>query len=182
MQFIKPTLAHKIYLQDYVKEMAEHQDTCHGCGSIEDYPNYEDWLAHIASYSIKANIPKDSKYVEGSQYILFDEINTIVIGMVNIRHELNAYLTQFGGHIGYSIRPTMRNRGFAKMQLNLALDILKEKGVSKALITCNQDNLASQKTILACGGVLDTPSVEPNGTVILRYWISLEKKVKSTCE
>lgn len=173
MRLVKPTMAHEAMLKSYVEEMINNKDTCHGCGSIEDYPNYSDWLDHIAVYAVKALIPKDSKYVEGSQYILLDEENQRVIGMVNIRHELNDYLLRFGGHIGYSIRPLERNKGYAKLQLQLALDVLRSKGVEKALITCNQDNPASRKTILACGGIEDTPSIEADGTVILRYWIHL---------
>lgn len=173
MKLVKPTLAHEALLKNYVEEMNQNKDTCHGCGSIEDYSNYRDWLAHIASYAVKKQIPKGSKYVEGSQYILLDEVNQRVIGMVNIRHELNEYLMKFGGHIGYSIRPSERNKGYAKLQLTLALEVLRQKGVKKALVTCNQDNIASQKTILACGGVEDIKSIEEDGTVILRYWITL---------
>jgi len=173
MRLIKPTIEHKAVLKSYVKEMLENKDSCHGCGSIEDYDVYEDWLKHIESYAVKALIPKDSKYVEGSQYFLWDDENQKVVGMVNIRHELNAYLMKFGGHIGYSIRPSYRNQGYAKLQLNLALDILRQKGVDRALITCNADNVASKKTILACGGVEDTPTIEEDGTVIKRFWITL---------
>lgn len=173
MKLIKPTLEHEAVLKAYIQDMIQNNDSCHGCGSIEDYERYEDWLKHIESYAVKALIPKDSKYVEGSQYFLWDEDNQQVVGMVNIRHELNAYLLKFGGHIGYSIRPSYRNKGYAKLQLNMALDILKQKGVERALVTCNADNIASMKTILACGGVEDTPNVEPDGTVIKRFWITL---------
>lgn len=173
MILVKPTLAHETILKSYIYEMVEHQDSFHGCGSIEKYERYEDWLKHLKSYAVKALIPKDSKYVEGSQFFLYDESRDLVIGMVNIRHELNDYLMKFGGHIGYSIRPSERQKGYAKLQLKLALDILKTKGVKKALITCNSDNIASMKTILACGGVEDTPSLEDDGTIIKRFWISL---------
>lgn len=173
MKLIQPTIEHETILKSYVDEMLKNNDSCHGCGSIEKYERYEDWLKHIESYAVKALIPKDSKYVEGSQYFLYDETNQNVVGMVNIRHELNAYLMKFGGHIGYSIRPSYRQKGYAKLQLNLALDILRKKGVDKALITCNSDNIASMKTILACGGVEDTPSIEDDGTIIKRFWIPL---------
>ena len=102
-----------------------------------------------------------------------DELQDQVVGMVNIRHELNDYLIRFGGHIGYSIRPSYRNQGYAKLQLKMALDILKDRGVQKALITCNQDNIASMKTILACGGIEDESTIEPDGTVIKRFWIQI---------
>lgn len=173
MILVKPTLAHEAILKSYVDEMILHKDSCHGCGSIEKYEHFEDWLKHLESYAVKALIPKESKYVEGSQYFLYDESRNLVIGMVNIRHELNDYLIKFGGHIGYSIRPSERQKGYAKLQLNLALDILKTKGVKKALITCNSDNIASKKTILACGGIEDTPSVEDDGTIIKRFWITI---------
>lgn len=173
MKLVKPTVAHQDILKSYVDEMIKHQDSCHGCGSIEKYEHYEDWLKHLDLYAVKALIPKDSNYVEGSQYFLYDESRNLVIGMVNIRHELNDYLKKYGGHIGYSIRPSERQKGYAKLQLRLALDILKSKGVFQALITCNQDNIPSRKTILACGGIEDDPSIEDDGTVIQRFWIQL---------
>lgn len=173
MKLIKPTLAHEALLKSYIDEMNNNNDSCHGCGSIETYEHYADWLKHIESYAVKALIPKDLKYVEGSQYFLYDELQDQVVGMVNIRHELNDYLIRFGGHIGYSIRPSYRNQGYAKLQLQLALDVLKDKGVKKALITCNQDNIASMKTIQACGGIEDESTLEPDGTVIKRFWIDI---------
>ena len=53
MKLVKPTLAHEALLKNYVEEMNQNKDTCHGCESIEDYINYRDWLAHIASYAVK---------------------------------------------------------------------------------------------------------------------------------
>ncbi len=176
MKLIKPTVAHEALLKSYVDEMHLNHDSFHGCGSIEKYEHYKDWLKHLESYAVKALIPKDSKYVEGSQYFLYDETRDLVIGMVNIRHELNDYLLKFGGHIGYSIRPSERQKGYAKLQLKLALDVLRTKGVSKALITCNSDNPASERTILACGGIEDSPSIEEDGTTIKRFWIQLEQR------
>jgi len=85
------------------------------------------------------------------------------------------YLVDFGGHLGYSVRPSERRKGYAKTMLKAALDICKNNGIEKVLITCLEDNIASAKTIESCGGILeqiiyDDVSYKAN---MKRYWISL---------
>lgn len=103
------------------------------------------------------------------------------IGRVNIRHALSPHLLQFGGHIGYMIRPAERGKGYGRLQLALALDYCREelKGVldrDKVLVTCDDDNIRSARVIEANGGVLEN-KVEnfEGGRHILtrRYWIAL---------
>ena len=95
-----------------------------------------------------------------------------LVGMIDIRHRLNEYLMLFGGHIGYSVRPTERRKGYAKEQLRLALPYCKQIGIEKALITCYKDNIGSAKTIQANGGVLENELPE-EGRITQRYWITL---------
>jgi predicted acetyltransferase len=89
-----------------------------------------------------------------------------LIGFLAIRHWLNAFLLEEGGHIGYSIRPTRRGEGHATRALALALDRAAELGIERALVTCDDDNEASRRTILRNGGVLEDVR---NGRE--RYWI-----------
>jgi predicted acetyltransferase len=78
-----------------------------------------------------------------------------IVGRVSIRHELNEWLSEFGGHVGYAVRPAFRRRGHAKEILRQALLIARARGITRALITCDEDNLASAATIEACGGRFD---------------------------
>ncbi len=158
----------------YKQEMIENKDGgLPGCGGLEKYDNFEEWYGHILQYRDKNKIPRESGYVEGSQWLLVDTNRNRVLGMVNIRHYLNDFLTHFGGHIGYSIRPSERRKGYAKLQLQLALDVLRSKGVTKALITCDVSNIGSAKTIEACGGVLENIVISEEHGETKRYWITL---------
>ena len=96
--------------------------------------------------------------------------------MLQIRHYFNAYLEKYGGHIGYSVAPSERRKGYASQMLKLALPKCKELGIDKVLITCIEDNIGSRKTILANGGVYESSVYEPDEKINLeRYWIDLLK-------
>ena len=101
---------------------------------------------------------------------LIAEENAQLIGRTSIRYELNDFLFTRGGHIGYAVRPAFRNQGFAKEILKQSLQHIKEVGVDKVLVTCNDDNVYSARTIEACGGVLEN-KVEYEGKITRRYWI-----------
>ena len=96
-----------------------------------------------------------------------------VLGAVNIRHALNEYLREKGGHIGYGVRPSERRKGYASEMLRQALEIVRGLGIDKVLITCDKDNLGSAGTILKNGGVLDSEGVD-HGKVFQRYWIEVK--------
>jgi predicted acetyltransferase len=95
------------------------------------------------------------------------------IGHIDIRHRLNLFLEQFGGHIGYAVRPTERRKGYGNKMLELALPVIAEMGLTEILITCDEGNVASQKIIEKNGGLFENKLTDVQGTVKLRYWIRL---------
>ena len=96
-----------------------------------------------------------------------------LIGRTSIRYGLTDHLLNFGGHIGYAVAPEYRRRGYATEILRQSLALLAERGIGKALITCDDDNAGSIGVIEANGGVLDDRRTNPDGTLIRRYWIEL---------
>ena len=95
-------------------------------------------------------------------------------GIINVRHELNDYLFKYGGHIGYSILPSERRKGYAYKQLLLALEFCKELNIQKVLVTCVDYNIGSRKTIEKAGGILENNVFNPDKNVEeRRYWIDI---------
>ncbi|RDW21142.1 GNAT family N-acetyltransferase [Oceanobacillus arenosus] len=113
-------------------------------------------------------------WVPNSNYFLINDENRIV-AMVNIRHRLNDYLHNIGGHIGYGVRPSERRKGYATLMLAKALKKCKELELKRVLITCDEDNIGSAKVILNNGGIEDEPFHDKDGRVIRRFWIEIKE-------
>lgn len=172
---VKPSKKYEKEIFEYKQEMIDNGDIgLSGCGGLEKTDNYDEWIERINFYSDRNTIPEDSGYVEGSQWLLVDTETNRVLGFVNIRHYLNDFLTGFGGHIGYSVRPSERRKGYAKLQLKLALEFLKTLGEEKALVTCDESNVGSSKTIEANGGILEDIRRTGEHGNVKRYWITLK--------
>lgn len=99
------------------------------------------------------------------------DVNGELVGRTSIRHQLNDHLAQFGGHIGYGVRPAFRRRGYATRILELSLVRAGQVGVTSALLTCDDDNTASAATIERCGGVFERMAVGEHGRPIRHYWV-----------
>ena len=95
-----------------------------------------------------------------------------MVGVIDIRHRLNDSLLAFGGHIGYSVRPSLRRQGYGTRMLHLALEECRRIGLERVLITCDLPNLASAAVIRNNGGKLEN-QVEDQGEIVCRYWIQL---------
>jgi len=89
-----------------------------------------------------------------------------VVGFLALRHTLNDWLLNEGGHIGYGVRPSRRRQGHASRALELSLGAAADLGIDRALVTCDEDNVGSRGTIERCGGVYEDTR---NGK--LRFWI-----------
>lgn len=95
-----------------------------------------------------------------------------IIGISTIRHFLTEQLLEFGGHIGYGIRPSERRKGYATEILHQSLKVAEEIGINKVLLTCDKDNIGSIKVIEKNGGFLGSEG-RINDVDILRYWIEV---------
>jgi predicted acetyltransferase len=106
---------------------------------------------------------------------LFAFVGTRIVGRASIRHSLNQFLEREGGNIGYVVVPEFRRQGHATTILRLALQIAREKcGVDRLLVTCDDDNVASIRTIEKNGGILENVVIGPDlDKPIRRYWIEL---------
>lgn len=130
-----------------------------------------DFLAMIVDLQDNAGgINIKEGWVPSSTYWLVDT-HSKVVGAVNIRHRLTEGLSQSGGHIGYGILRSQRRKGYATELLRQALLKAGELGIEKALVVCDDVNIASERTIRRNGGREDNPYTEEDGNVIRRFWI-----------
>lgn len=103
--------------------------------------------------------------------LLVGDVDGELVGRISIRHDLNPWLAEVGGHIGYCVLPAHRRRGYATEMLRQALGVAHDLGIPNALVTCDEDNVASRKTIEACGGVFERHAVNPAEPLKRRYWV-----------
>ena len=129
--------------------------------------NYLEWLLYIEDCSKGINIGE-----EVPQTLFFLKSgNEAILGAVSLRHYLNHTNIVDGGHIGYGICPDYRGKGYGNLILRLALEKLSAMGIFKILVTCDSDNIVSQKVILYNGGILENRTYDEDGIAINRYWI-----------
>lgn len=171
VRLIKPTLKHGTQVWQLKQSFVDHGENkrIHGSGSLDTAESYEAWLAKLA----ESHHPKDHGWVPYDTYLIMSDDQ--VVGILQIRHQLNDFLLERGGHIGYAVEPNYRRRGFATQALKLALMECCQLGIDKALVTCDKDNLASAKVIKNNGGVLENEinDEENPGKIIQRWWIKL---------
>lgn len=172
LRLVTPTRVYESQIIAYRQDFLRSGDDMHGCSMLQNYASVEQWLEWVQILSNAETCP--AGFVVSEQYLCVRESDDCVVGMINIRYELNDYLFRIGGHIGYSIRPSERQKGYAKMQLSLMLQEAKKRGLARALVTCDQENEASRRTILANGGVMENEEWDQDDmTFVQRYWIDL---------
>lgn len=169
IKLAKPNIEMEDEYNDYISEWSAFG------GKIVPYasrPLDRDYKTFIEdTYRFESEESSPPIGVPSTTYFLIDKKRRI-LGAANIRHYLNDYLLEYGGHIGYGIRPSERKKGYATKMLALSIKIIKELGVHKALVTCNRDNIASEKVIIKNGGIMEN-EVLIKGEYTKRYWIKL---------
>lgn len=152
LMHVVPTIEYKDQAIDYINEFYEYNSDINGAGGLHRYlDNYEGWLEKLEED--RNRIPNEEK-VPAETFFLVRETDDRIVGMINIRLALNENLKRFGGHIGYSIRPTERQKGYNKINLYLGLQICQQYGIKEVFMDCDKDNPASARTMLALGAKL----------------------------
>ncbi|MGA8046409.1 MAG: GNAT family N-acetyltransferase [Dermatophilaceae bacterium] len=148
------------------------EEFCHGSGqwTIQDFgPDRRSFDALLEEIRVQSDpartLPPGRVH---SDYYWVAEGATM-IGFLALRHSINTpFLNTLGGHIGFSIRPAYRGQGHASRALGLVLPRARELGLDRLLLTCDEDNIGSARTIQSQGGILETVL---DG--MQRYWIML---------
>ena len=152
-------------IEDYKNEFSLNNETIHGAANLTEL-SARDWVQLVERTKHKETVSPG--FVTAHTFFALD--NDKIVGIINARHELNDYLLNLGGHIGYSVRKSERRKGYAKKMLKYSSEFLFSLGLDKILITCDKNNIASKRTIESCGGILENEVIEATRTT-LRYWI-----------
>lgn len=151
---------------------AQHEMAADSFEFAFDLAEATDWRSYAADHArMQRGIDLPPDRVPAT--FLVATIEDVIVGRTSIRHELNDWLLAFGGHIGYGVLPPFRRRGCATEILRQSLIVARAFGVDRALLTCDDDNVASSTVIEQNGGVLDPDWPKTDGeTAKRRYWIA----------
>ena len=146
-----PGISRKEDAIDYIREFLEYGSEINGAGGLHRFlDDYEGWLKKLDLDYIQ--VPNEER-VPARTYFLVRESDSRIVGMINIRLALNERLSHYGGHIGYSIRPTERGKGYNNINLYLGLKVCRKYGIEQIFMDADLENPASWKTMEAFGGV-----------------------------
>ena len=150
LYFEVPGISRREDAAAFINEFYEYGSEINGTGGLNRYlDHYESWLEKLKE---DYNRQPGEEKVPARTFFLVRVNDHKIIGMINIRLALNERLRQFGGNIGYSIRPTERGKGYNKINLYLGLKFCEQAGIGEVFLDADLDNPASWKTMEALGG------------------------------
>ena len=142
MRLIEPAAEYCRQIREYRDAFLECGDSMDGTSDLRLIDDPMEWIRYLAKYKDPETVPRGR--VPSTQYIFLREEDNKIVGMIDIRHQLNEYLEKFGGHIGYSVVPGERCKGYASQMLKASLLKCKELGIGKVLVTCSDTNEGSR--------------------------------------
>jgi len=174
MKSVKLVEPHEDYKDEYIDMVSEwmtfDEESIPPILKI-DYNDFEALVTYLKDLRSGKQLQKG--WVPSSTFWLVSDCGKI-IGISTIKHFLTEQLLEFGGHIGYGIRPSVRKKGYATEILRQSLKVSGAMGIHKVLLTCDKDNIGSIKVIEKNGGSLESGG-RINDVDILRYWIEVSK-------
>ena len=175
IELVRPT----VDLSESWWEMVDEFDgeTIHGSSFrpsdrevLRDPEAFEEWVDALGRMERSDEPLPEGRVPSSNRWIVEDGR---VVGTIAVRHALTPSLLMEGGHIGYAVRPGSRRRGIASTALGIALDMSAARGVDPVLVTCDDDNIASARTIESRGGVL-----EDVRDGVRRYWVATDAPMR----
>lgn len=174
LELVFPTKEYKKKVEEYLQEFFDNGEyEIAGDGGLDRIKNFDEWLRKIQNDLSEENI--EDNRIPATLYLTIRKSDNKIVGNLQIRHKLNDKLLLYGGHIGDSVRPSERKKGYATEQIRLALQKCKELGIDNVLMDCDKSNIGSAKSIQNNGGILEN-EIYVDNELVQRYWISLKKR------
>lgn len=175
----KPSLERKEEALEYIREILDNNKSeTDGTNKLKHYiDNYEEWLEKLEN---DEKIIPSEESVPSKTYFFIRESDNRIIGMTHIRLTLNKMLADIGGHVGYSVRPSERKKGYNKIQLYLALLECQKNDLDIIMLDCLKDNIGSSKTITSLGGYLvkeEEKNLHDEKVIIQDYNINVDESL-----
>lgn len=166
LTFVLPDEQNRRDVLAFYAEFEEAGGACIGCGGWRDY---DKWLQGMRNRHTGRDLPEG--YVREDFYLCYE--GGALIGVFSLKFELTPFLLNYGGHIGYAVRPSQRKRGLATEILREGVLLARASGLDRLLLVCDDDNIASEKVILKNGGQYENTLFDPDEQVFVkRYWIN----------
>lgn len=165
IEFRRLTINDKVAFEEYMREWNNPEEIVPTATNYSRYSSFEDMIEKLDMRE------SGQDWVKNTTFFYF--IDGVIIGAANIRHKLTKDLLNTGGHIGYGVARSYRGQGYATKILQESLAFARSIGIEKALITCDEDNIASSRVIIKNGGLEDKPYLQSDGIKSRRFWIDI---------
>jgi predicted acetyltransferase len=169
MELYSPSIEYRKAFLDMVLDYRRNGEDRYQIENIEEPDVFERYVNTKLESSRGINLKPGR--VPDSTFWMME--NNVIYGASRLRHFLNEYLLIEAGHIGYDVPPSHRKKGYGTYLLKLTLEKARSIGLERALVTCDNDNIGSQKIILNNGGILEN-EIEYGGNIVCRYWIDIK--------
>jgi uncharacterized protein YhfF/predicted acetyltransferase len=172
--FAEPSMAFAEEIAAYRQELLEAGSGFDGCFSLKRMPDMREYTDYCIGWSNPSR-EADEHGVWGTVLLCIRAADGKMVGCMQVHNVLNERMRRYTGHVGYSVRPSERRKGYAKRMLARAKDFLSAFGFREIFVSCLPSNEASRRTILANGGeYVETVFLESDGVDLERYRIGLQ--------
>jgi predicted acetyltransferase len=149
--FVEPSMNFEKEIAAYRQEMLDADSSFDGCFSMKRMPNIKEYVDHCIEWA-NPRREADERGAWGNVLLAIRKSDMKMVGCMQVHNVLTERMKNYTGHVGYSVRPSERRKGYAKRMLAKAVDFLSSFGFEEIVVSCLSENEASKKTILSNGG------------------------------